>query len=341
MRGNIPIPELPTDEDVWLLVAVQAARLGRTKTGKPYYDAIAQNATGRVALKVWGESFDPEHSFGPGLWGLQGKASVYQDQLQFVVSRYSPITLERYRKYQNGDPPYPRAFTLDIETLARPEFRARVPYQLERDIRLGKMRIEQLERYAEDPDAEVERVYALGSLSATSGRVVSIVVHVGPTAEFGIEGLAGREHVFGIDEAGTEEPEREALSRFLSLVANFDRETDELVGHNIVDFDLPFLFQRSVAHGLRVPSVVNLGEYSVRGVYDTMRAWWCGQRKHVSLDEIAWALGLESSKTEEVEGSRVFDLYHAGRLREIRDYNIADVRVTRQVYERLVAAYGR
>jgi hypothetical protein len=341
VKGNLPIADLPLDEEVWLVVAVQTVRTSRTKAGRPFYEAIAENASGRLALKVWSESFDPAVELAPGLWGLEGKRQVYQEQSQFVVSRYRPITLEKYRELQGGDPPYPRAFTLDIETLARPEYRQRVPHQLEREIRLGKMRIEQLERYAEDAEAEVERVYALGSLAATTGRILSIAVHVAPLADFDLPGIAPREYVYGIDERGAEEPERDALAGFLRLLANFDRETDELVGHNIVDFDLPFVFQRCVVNGLRVPNVVNLGEYSVRGVYDTMRRWWCGMRRHATLDDIAWALGLESSKTEEVEGSRVFDLYHAGRLAEIRDYNLADIRVTRKVYERLVAAYGR
>lgn len=341
MRGNLPIPELPADEEVWLVVAVQTARLSRTRQGKPYYDAVAMNSSGRIALKVWGEAFDAEHQFGPGLWGVTGRKSIYQDQAQFVVARYSPITLAKYRQQQGGDPPYPRAFTLDVETLALPEYRRRVPHMLERDLRLGKMKIEQLERYAEDPAAEAERVYALGSLNATSGRILSIAVHVGPTPEFEIEGLKSGEHVFGIDAGGAEQPEERALADFLALVANFDRETDELVGHNIVDFDLPFIFQRCVVHTLRVPSLVNLAEYSVRGVYDTMRHWWGGARRHVSLDDVAWALGFESSKTEEVEGSRVFDLYHAGRLGEIREYNLNDIRLTRRVYERLVSVYGR
>ncbi|MFS8085407.1 MAG: ribonuclease H-like domain-containing protein, partial [Acidobacteriota bacterium] len=76
-------------------------------------------------------------------------------------------------------------------------------------------------------------------------------------------------------------------------------------------------------------------------VYDTMRAWWLGGRSRVSLDDIAWALGIESSKTGEVEGSKVFDLYQAGKLAEIREYNLNDVRVTRKVYERLIACFGR
>ncbi len=62
---------------------------------------------------------------------------------------------------------------------------------------------------------------------------------------------------------------------------------------------------------------------------------------HVSLDDIAWALGIESSKTADVEGSKVFDLYQAGKLDLIREYNLNDVRVTRKVYERMVASFGR
>ena len=62
---------------------------------------------------------------------------------------------------------------------------------------------------------------------------------------------------------------------------------------------------------------------------------------HVSLDDVAWALGFESSKTEEVEGSRVFELYQAGRLDAIREYNLNDVRLTRRVYERMVRVFGR
>ena len=64
-------------------------------------------------------------------------------------------------------------------------------------------------------------------------------------------------------------------------------------------------------------------------------------KRNVSLDDIAWALGIESSKTAAVEGSKVFDLYYAGKLAEIREYNLNDVRVTRKVYERMVACLGR
>jgi DNA polymerase elongation subunit (family B) len=232
---------------------------------------------------------------------------------------------------------------MDIETLAQPDFRERVGSQLERTLRLGNMRFEQQQRYLEDIAAEEERCYQLGSLSSTSGRVLSIAVHVGGIPGFEFAGLEQpqREYVFGIDRDGQEQDEKQSLQNFLALMKDYDCETDEIVGHNIIGFDLPFIFQRCVVNNISVRPLVDLSDFHVRGVFDTMHRWWLGAKRYVSLDDIAWALGIQSSKTEDVEGSKVFELYQAGRLADIREYNLNDVRVTRQVYERLVASFGR
>lgn len=343
MARNLPIPEIPQGEEIWLMVLITSLRERRTQQGKLFCDAQARNATGSVSLKIWGETLDTWKEIKPGLWGIVGRLESYQDRTQFVVSEYRPITLEQYRQNQEADPILPRAFTLDIETLALPDFRERVGAQLERSMRLGNMRLEQQQRYLEDIAAEEERSYQLGSLNATSGRVLCIAVQVGPIPGLSFAGLeqTPTEHVFGIDADGEEQPEAQALAGFLSLLRDFDCESDELVGHNLIGFDLPFIFQRCLIHELRVRPFINLGDYQVRGVYDTMHHWWLGARRHVSLDDLAWALGIESSKTAAVEGSKVFELYQAGRLAEIREYNLNDVRLTRKVYERMVASFGR
>jgi predicted 3'-5' exonuclease similar to PolB exonuclease domain len=342
MKGNIPIPELPFAEEVWLMVAVTSVRERRTQQGKPFRDASARNATGNLLLKIWGEVLEGREDLRPGLWGITGKLESFQDRSQFVVSEYRPITIAQYREHVGCDPIMPRAFTLDIETLALPDFRDRVGPKLEKDLRLGYMRLEQQQRYLEDIAAEEERVYQLGSLNATSGRVLSIAVQVGSVPGFEIEDLTSNqsEHAFGIDAEGNEQQESQALKDFLSLMSDFDPGCDLIVGHNIIGFDLPFIFQRCLANNIAVKPFVDLSEFHVQAVFDTMRGWWLGGRNRVGLDDVAWALGLESSKTSEVEGSRVFELYQAGRLAEIREYNLNDVRVTRKVYERMVACFG-
>jgi DNA polymerase elongation subunit (family B) len=244
----------------------------------------------------------------------------------------------------NSDPATPRAYTLDIETLTLPDFRERVGPQLERQLRLGSMRLEQQQRYLEDIAAEEERCYQLGSLSATSGRVLSIAVHLGniPGGEPAEPEVPQVERAFGIDENGNEQDEKSLLLEFLSFMKAFDLEKDELVGHNLISFDLPYIFQRCLVHRIPAQPFVNFGELNVRRIFDTMHQWWLGNRRgRVSLDDLAWALGIESSKTTEVEGSKVFELYQAGKLKQIREYNLNDVRLTRKIYERMVECFGR
>ena len=92
---------------------------------------------------------------------------------------------------------------------------------------------------------------------------------------------------------------------------DFDPDCDELVGHNIIGFDLPFIFQRCLAHSLQARPFVNLGDYNVRGVFDTMHRWWLGAQTSRQSRRHRVGVGIESSKTAEVEGSKVFDLYQA------------------------------
>lgn len=343
MKGNIPIPELPHEEDTWLMVIVTSVRDRRTQQGKRFCDALARNSTGTIALKIWSEALETCKEIRPGLWGITGRLESFQDKAQFVVAEYRPITLEQYREHQAVDPVLPRAYTMDIETLALPDFRERVGSQLERTMRLGNMRLEQQQRYLEDIAAEEERCYQLGSLSATTGRILCIAVHVGPIPGTEFDGIqqSQSEHVFGIDAEGNEEDEKRTLKDFLNLLKDFDPDTDEIVGHNILGFDLPFIFQRCLVNNIAGPPFVDLSDFHVRGVFDTMHRWWLGAKRYVSLDDIAWSLGIASSKTAEAEGSKVFEMYKSGKLAEVREYNLNDVRVTRKVYERMVACFGR
>src|SRR6266403_5181050 len=220
MRGNIPIPEIPHGEDLWLMMLITSVRERRTQQGRVFCDAVARNTTGTLSLKIWGETLEVGKEIKPGLWGITGKLETFQDRSQFVVAEYRPITLEQYREHQNADPVLPLAYTMDIETLTLPDFRERIGPQLERLMKLGNMRLEQQQRYLEDIAVEEERCYQLGSLSAASGRILSIAVHVGPVPGLDVGGLEQRqsEQVFGIDQDGNEQDEKKSLQDFLEFL---------------------------------------------------------------------------------------------------------------------------
>ena len=343
MKGKISIRDLAIGEDVWLAIVITSSREIRPQQGKSFFLAHARNASGTIALKIPSEILQSPGVIKPALWGIVGRLDMFQGQPQFVVSELRPITAEKYRELQNAEPLLPRAFTLDIETIPLPAYKERAAHRLKRSLERGRMSEEQQQRYFEDQAAEEERAYRLGSLAATSGRVLSIAVHIGPVAGITFEGLeqSESEHVFGINSDGQEQNEDQLLRDFLSLMGDFDPDIDEIVGHNIIGFDLPFIFQRCLVNSITAKPFVNLAEFNVRGVYDTMHRWWLGSKNRVALDDVAWALGIPSSKSDEVEGSRVYELYQAGRLAEIREYNLNDVRVTRKAYERMISVFGR
>src|SRR5438034_7150961 len=110
MKGNIPIPDLPFAEEVWLMVAITSVRERRTQKGKPFRDANARNASGNLALKIWADVLELHEELKPGLWKVAGKLEAFQNQTQFVVSKFRSITLEEYRENVGCDPLMPRAF---------------------------------------------------------------------------------------------------------------------------------------------------------------------------------------------------------------------------------------
>jgi hypothetical protein len=341
MKKNLPIGELSPGDEAWLAVAVAAVRERRSQQGKRFVDATARNSTGALLLRIWPDALEKSGEIRPGLWGIAGRAESVAGQIQFTAAEYSPISVELYCNLQGQEPVFPMAYTIDIETIPLPGFRDRVPVKLDRAYRLGRMDLEQQQKYVEDRAEEEQRAYRAGGLAAVSGRVLSIAVHLAALPDLMLEGPGppGRELVFGIGPDGSEQNEAESLKQFSDLLDGFDSESDELVGHNVIGFDIPFICQRCVVH--RIPVRALAGLAGGRGVFDTMQRWWLGGRNRVSLDDLAWALGLESSKTAALEGSRVFDAYEAGRLLEIREYNLNDARLARKVYERMVGVVGR
>jgi hypothetical protein len=104
----------------------------------------------------------------------------------------------------------------------------------------------------------------------------------------------------------------------------------EYIGHNVIGFDLPFLWKRSVINRIPYHGIPKDARHGAGRVFDTMVAW-AGFKDRISLDNLAGILGLESHKGE-MDGSMVCDAWLAGKKEEISEYCIKDVDLTRKIY---------
>jgi DNA polymerase elongation subunit (family B) len=108
------------------------------------------------------------------------------------------------------------------------------------------------------------------------------------------------------------------------------------VGHNIIGFDLRFIWQRAVILGIEPPARMPFDRQAqMKGVYDTMVQWNPDREKRVSFDGLCRRLGVPSPKSD-MDGSQVWDFFKAGRIDRIANYCAADVLATRLCYKKMV-----
>lgn len=108
----------------------------------------------------------------------------------------------------------------------------------------------------------------------------------------------------------------------------------KLVGHNVINFDARFLFQRSAVHAVKPPFIIPTDtRYNGDRIYDTMLAW-AGWGNYAKLSDVCFALGI-TVKSGGIDGSLVWDYVQAGRIAEVSEYCDEDVEAVRSVYRRL------
>jgi len=159
------------------------------------------------------------------------------------------------------------------------------------------------------------------SLSAVTAKIICICYAVEPPVGCEVQALQGEE--------------TEIINAFWKLAA----DCNLFVGHNILDFDLRFIYQRSIIHQIKPSRDLPFARFRNAPIYDTMQEWSKWGREHASLDTLSKALSIPSPK-ESLDGSKVYPYYRAGKLAEIVEYCKRDVDSTRQVYRRLTFTKG-
>ncbi|TDO28255.1 ribonuclease H-like domain-containing protein [Sediminibacterium goheungense] len=140
--------------------------------------------------------------------------------------------------------------------------------------------------------------------------------------------------IYGDDEV-------EILKIFTQLCEKMQQSAPhfQFAGHNIREFDIPFIGRRMLINHMYLPTCFQIQDrkpWEVK-MFDTLNWWKFGDHKnYVSLDLLAHVLDIPSSKTD-MDGSMVQDVYYIDRdIKRIVQYCERDVIVTANIILRFL-----
>lgn len=178
----------------------------------------------------------------------------------------------------------------------------------------------------ENRDSEGEAAWLKTSFDGGMGHVcvIGLAVDDGPARDY------------AISNPGNREEERSVLEAFFSDLTDIGRSV--LVGHNIIGFDLPFLWKRCMVLNVKPPLWFprNPSKYSSEMVRDTMNLWDMEQRAGGSMDRICRLLGIPGKG--DVSGADVWPMVKAGDITAVAEYCRGDVERTRAMFKRMTFA---
>jgi len=112
-----------------------------------------------------------------------------------------------------------------------------------------------------------------------------------------------------------------------------------LCGHNVKNFDIPMMAKRMIINNILPPKIFptyDTKPWEVKSI-DTRDVWQYGQYASIStLDLMCGVMGVESSKSDEMDGSRVHEVFYKEKnIDKINTYCEKDVKVLYEVVKKL------
>ncbi|MBK6263872.1 3'-5' exonuclease [Marivirga sp. S37H4] len=125
------------------------------------------------------------------------------------------------------------------------------------------------------------------------------------------------------------------LTELIEILVKVDNSHTLLCGHNIKEFDVPYICRRILINGLKLPDMLDVSSKKPwqTPYLDTLEMWKFGDRKHYAkLDLLAHIFELPTSK-DDIDGSMVNEIYYKHHdLARIASYCEKDVVLTCQLY---------
>jgi uncharacterized protein YprB with RNaseH-like and TPR domain len=222
---------------------------------------------------------------------------------------------------------------LDIETVSAVPKLSELPkslrYHWEKKVRKS---LDDLES-AEDKEDALHRSYSdRSAIFAEFGKIVCISVGL-IIKDSGVLSIRTKSF-FGHDE-------KVLLEDFAALLKKsfYDPQHHFICGHNIKEFDIPYICRRMMVHEVPLPSLLQVSgkkPWETKHLLDTMELWRFGDIKNfTSLDLLSATLGVPSPK-DDIDGSMVGKVYWEEKdLNRIVTYCEKDVVTVANVFLRM------
>ena len=148
-------------------------------------------------------------------------------------------------------------------------------------------------------------------------------------------GFALGSHAVETMTATNDDEERAIVKKFYELIATGRRRA----GYNILNFDDLLVTVRGMVLGVTPTVKLSRKKYGNSQALDLMQYLFPNGNAQKLKDVCAW-LGITVPAGLDMDGSKVFDLYHAGQMEKIRDYVASDVCVERELMWRLLEVFS-
>jgi len=182
-------------------------------------------------------------------------------------------------------------------------------------------------RYSEDSEMSSNEMFVKrAALLPEFGKIVCISVgFILPNGETKLDSFYGSE--------------KDILTSTSDLLNRVDKLGFIICGHNVKNFDLPYIGKRMLINGIKVPKI--LPNYTIKPwesrVLDTKEVWGFNSFAGLSsLNLVCTSLGLETSKDGEVNGSNIHKYYYDNNdIVKIKNYCEEDVKCTINLIKKL------
>ncbi|MDR1542817.1 MAG: 3'-5' exonuclease [Prevotellaceae bacterium] len=221
---------------------------------------------------------------------------------------------------------------LDIETAPQTEFLAELPENLQK---LWKEKVETLKQRMPDkfPEnfSDDENFFKNAGVYSEFSKIICISVGC-------FYRKSNNEQFFRVKSfAGADE--KRLLSDFSAMLRKFMTTKEHLVcGHNIKEFDIPFICRRLLINGLVIPDSINAAGKKPweTSFVDTLELWRFGDYKNYTSLKLLTAVFDIPTPKEDIDGSQVADVfYKEGNIERISVYCQKDVIATARLYQKL------